>query len=238
MVGSWGFFLLLTYSHISYIIASFTVLCKAVQSQTSLRVRGNLVLSWHFSLPCVVKSKQLPCTNATYSCLCWMQATLHNVGVTGAVCRLKKYMAVTKWQTSGYFLKSVHTGITALGWNRWQMLVTRSKHSMRKEMTSKSMVQRVTVFPKVQEAESQMVRHLDNKALISGQRSCIIWGAPILMLGKQFISTRKGAEVAVANEGLQIVCIWAGKPLSGLNQHFLQTRWKPLHGPLPLSCFS
>lgn len=94
------------------------------------------------------------------------------------------------------------------------MLVKRSEPSMR---NSKSTVQKVTVFPKVGKAESQMVRHLGNEALISGQRSCITWVAPILMLGKQFVSTWKGAEVAAAAERLQIVCIWAGKPLSRLN---------------------
>lgn len=88
-------------------------------------------------------------------------------------------------------------------------------------MTSKSTAQRVTVFPKVHKAESQMVRHLGKEALISGQRSCITCGAQVLMLGKQFVSTWKGAEVAVAPEGLPIVCIWAGKPLSRLIQHFL-----------------
>lgn len=114
MVGSCSFFFLKKPIHIFHTSVSFI---KQYRAKHHSRVRQNywdtrkLLPSWYFSLPCVVKSKRLPCTNMTHTCLFWMRAQTHCSmwGVnSAALCSGKEYMAVIKLQTSGYCQKSVH----------------------------------------------------------------------------------------------------------------------------------
>lgn len=40
-----------------------------------------------------------------------------------------------------------------------------------------------------------------SEALVSGHGSCVTWPTPTITLGKQFVTTWKGAEVAAGAEG-------------------------------------